>query len=192
MKYLQIFSVLFCLTTVTKTHCADKSQTWLLEKSEIEYTVEFPLKTVKGNSKVAKGKGVCDEKTCHFLVATQVVSFKSGDRNRDMHMLEVTKATEYPLVTFEIDVGKTFNQKNIGFEIEFASVKKSFSNVPVTIKIVGNQLKVNLEFDLLLSKFNVTRPTLLGIPVNDKVKMKIRSVWSTNNVAENRPAKKKK
>jgi hypothetical protein len=49
-------------------------------------------------SHAAKGKGVCHAGQCDFLIAVPVKSFDSGDSNRDLHMLQVTRGGEFPMV----------------------------------------------------------------------------------------------
>ncbi len=51
-----------------------------------------------GVSHAAKGKGVCTAGECNFLIAAPVKSFDSGDSNRDLHMLEVTRGAQFPMV----------------------------------------------------------------------------------------------
>ena len=47
----------------------------------------------------ARGKGVCHQGQCDFLIAVAVKSFDSGDSNRDLHMLQAVRGAEFPLVT---------------------------------------------------------------------------------------------
>ena len=47
-----------------------------------------------GTKHVAKGKGVCKDGQCDFLLAVPVKSFDSGDTNRDLHMLQVTRGAQ--------------------------------------------------------------------------------------------------
>src|SRR6204780_1869390 len=72
---------------------------WLLQQSTLTYHVSHPLHQSEGVSHAAKGKGVCHAGQCEFLIAVSVKSFDSGDSNRDLHMLQVTRGAEFPLVT---------------------------------------------------------------------------------------------
>src|ERR1700758_1766163 len=74
-------------------------QQWLLDQSTLSYHVSHPLHQVDGVSHAARGKGVCHEGQCDFLIAVPVKSFDSGDSNRDLHMLQVTRGAQYPMVT---------------------------------------------------------------------------------------------
>src|SRR5580700_5139068 len=72
---------------------------WILEHSTLTYHVSHPLHQSEGVSPAAKGKGVCHAGQCDFLIAVPVKSFDSGDSNRDLHMLQVTRSAECPIVT---------------------------------------------------------------------------------------------
>src|SRR5579885_1805664 len=72
---------------------------WVLEQSTVTYHVSHPLHESEGVSHAARGKGVCHAGQCDFLIAVPVKSFESGDSNRDLHMQQVTRAAEFPLVT---------------------------------------------------------------------------------------------
>src|ERR1700682_3107036 len=72
---------------------------WILQQSTLTYHVSHPLHQSEGVSHGAKGKGVCHAGQCEFLIAVPVKSFDSGDSNRDLHMIQVTRGAEFPLVT---------------------------------------------------------------------------------------------
>ena len=72
---------------------------WILEQCTLTYHVSHPLHQSEGVSHAARGKGVCRAGQCDFLIAAPVKSFESGDSNRDLHMLQVTRGAEYPMVS---------------------------------------------------------------------------------------------
>ena len=72
---------------------------WILEQSTLTYHVSHPLHQTEGVSHAARGKGVCHAGQCDFLIAVPVKSFDSGDSNRDLHMLQVTRGAQFPMVT---------------------------------------------------------------------------------------------
>ena len=72
---------------------------WTLEQSALTYHVSHPLHESEGVSHAARGKGVCQAGQCDFLIAAPVKSFDSGDSNRDLHMLQVTRGGQFPLVS---------------------------------------------------------------------------------------------
>src|SRR6202042_1611144 len=87
----------FLLLALSSLFAAD--QQWVLKQSTLTYHVSHPLHQTDGTSHAAKGKGVCHEGQCDFLVAAPVKSFDSGDSNRDLHMIQATRGAEFPVVT---------------------------------------------------------------------------------------------
>src|ERR1700751_1151219 len=80
---------------------------WVLEQSTLAYHVSHPLHQTDGISHAARGKGVCHTGQCDFLIAVPVKSFDSGDSKRDLHMLQVTRGAQYPLVTVRTRIPET-------------------------------------------------------------------------------------
>src|SRR5438445_12501392 len=78
---------------------ASADSQWVLDQSSLTYHVSHPLHQVDGVSHAARGKGVCHAGQCDFLIAVPVRSFDSGDSNRDLHMLQVARGGQFPMVT---------------------------------------------------------------------------------------------
>src|ERR1700740_2929496 len=97
-KILTAFALL-ALSTLAIPALAQIDSQWILKQSTLTYHVSHPLHQTDGLSHAAKGKGVCHAGQCEFLIAVPVKSFDSGDSNRDLHTLQVTRGAEFPLVT---------------------------------------------------------------------------------------------
>lgn len=78
--------------------CWAADSQWVLTESTITYHVSHPLHQTDGVSHAARGKGLCHEGKCEFLIAVPVKSFDSKDSNRDLHMVQVTRGAEFPMV----------------------------------------------------------------------------------------------
>src|ERR1700736_5939465 len=78
---------------------AEGDSQWVLEQSTLTYHVSHPLHESEGVSHAARGKGVCHAGQCDFLIAAPVKSFDSGDSNRDLHMVQVTRGGQFPIIT---------------------------------------------------------------------------------------------
>src|SRR6201998_641306 len=96
---------------------------WVLSQSTLTYHVYHPLPQTQGISHAARGKGVCHARQCDFLIAVPVKSFDSGASNRDLHMLQVTRGGQFPIVTVstrlpEGEAGKATVPADL--EIQFA------------------------------------------------------------------------
>ena len=106
---------------------------WLLDQSTLTYHVSHPLHQVDGVSHAAKGKGVCHEGECNFLIAVPIKSFDSGDSNRDLHMLQVTHGAEFPLVTVRTRVPESASGAAtfyLDLEVKFAGQTAQYKHVP--------------------------------------------------------------
>src|SRR5580704_9049171 len=93
-KTMFIAFLLFALPVLAQT-----DSQWVLEQSTLTYHVSHPLHQVDGVSRAARGKGVCHAGQCDFLIAVPVSSFDSKDSNRDLHMLQVVRGGQFPMVT---------------------------------------------------------------------------------------------
>jgi hypothetical protein len=91
--------ILTAFLLVTLPTFAGVDSQWVLQQSTLTYHVSHPLHQTEGVSHAAKEKGVCHAGQCELLIAVPVKSFDSGDSNRDLHMIQVTRGAEFPLVT---------------------------------------------------------------------------------------------
>jgi hypothetical protein len=156
------------------THAAT---TYEIKESLAKYTVKHLLKTVSGESKEIKGKGVCDKSVCEFLLAVAVKSFDSANTNRDLHMLEVMKGARHPLVVARVTFPESaFKSKNWSGEVELdlAGIKKK---VPLSLEIIEKDLFIHGDFVFKCSDFQIDRPSLLTVAIDDDVKMTVNTTW---------------
>lgn len=96
---------------------------WVLEQATLTYHVSHPLHQVEGVSHAARGKGVCHAGVCDFLVAVPVKTFDSGDSNRDLHMLQVVRGAEFPMVTVRFQLPESAASESTvhtDLEVQFA------------------------------------------------------------------------
>src|SRR5450432_1635303 len=110
---------------------------WVLDQSTLTYHVSHPLHQTEGVSHGAKGKGVCHAGQCEFLIAVPVKSFDSGDSNRDLHMLQVTRGAEFPLVTVRTRLPEPAGASatiNVDLEIQFAGQTARYKQIPFKLE----------------------------------------------------------
>jgi hypothetical protein len=99
-------------------------------------------------------------------------SFVSGDSNRDLHMLQVTRGAQFPLITARV----TLPESAIGsasfhcdVEIEFAGQKATFRDVAFQAAKNGNEIRITGTIPATLSDFKIEPPSLLSIPVKNEM-----------------------
>lgn len=164
---------------------ADLKGKWELGKSELTYHVTHPLHKVAGKSQAARGKGSCDAKGCEFLVAVQVKSFNSGDGNRDAHMWETVKAGTFPLIQVHITSVSGLSDKTdpkqvvVDAEVEFAGKKVAYPKLPLTVaEWKKDSIHLQGTLPLSLKAFDIKAPSLLTMPIEDKVPVDLDLVWT--------------
>ena len=119
--YLRILVAVSLLGLLRPVQAADNQ--WILEQATLTYHVSHPLHQTEGVSHAARGKGVCHEGQCDFLIAVPVKSFDSGDSNRDLHMVQATRGAQFPMVVVRTRLPEaTFSSSTIhaDLEIQFA------------------------------------------------------------------------
>ena len=88
-------------------------------------------------------------------------------------MLIYCKAFDFPNISFEsksIQVNK--NSLEIEGSIEFAGEKKAIKTTAQLNDLQDNQFSVEGEFGILLSDFDIERPSLLFVKMEDLVVIK--------------------
>ena len=70
---IAVFSAAFVLALPPLATAADSQ--WVLDQSTLTYHVSHPLHQTEGVSHAARGKGVCHDGQCDFLIAVPVKSF---------------------------------------------------------------------------------------------------------------------
>lgn len=150
---------------------------YLVSSAEITYKISYLLKKIEGTSKNVKGIADCSNKECNILIASPIKTFKSEDANRDLNMLNYTKASKHPIVQVRL---KTPSQLSKKFEtdliIKFAGAEKTYK-ADISNIIEKNKVVTNAILPIKLSDFKVDRPSLLGISIDDVVPIHINLVW---------------
>lgn len=173
---LRIAVALFAFSTVAK---ADTK--WVLTQSTLTYHVSHPLHQTEGVSHAAKGKGICHGGECNFLIAVPVKSFDSGDSNRDLHMLQVTRGAEYPMVTVRTrlpESDETASKIRADLQIQFAGQTAEFKQVPLKLEKQGNEVHITGTIPATLTDFKIEPPSLLTMPVKNEIPIRVDMSWS--------------
>lgn len=154
---------------------------WVLKDSTLSYHVSHPLHQTDGVSHGARGKGVCHDGQCDFLIAVPVKSFDSGDTNRDLHMIQVTRGAEFPMVTVRTKLPESVAGSasiKADLEIQFAGQTAHFQQVPFEVTTQGNDKKISGTIPATLTDFKIDPPSLLTMPVKNEIPIKVEMTWS--------------
>ncbi len=153
---------------------------WVLQQSTLTYHVSHPLHHINGVSHAAKGKGVCHAGQCDFLIAVPVKSFDSGDSNRDLHMLQVTRGAQFPMVVVRTQLPEAdANSSTIHADltVQFAGQTAEFRQVPFQLQKQGSEMRLTGTIPATLTDFKITPPSLLTMPIKNEIPIRVDMTW---------------
>ncbi|HLY60463.1 MAG TPA: hypothetical protein VKV95_06820 [Terriglobia bacterium] len=156
---------------------------WMLTQSTLTYHVSHPLHQLDGVSHGARGKGTCHDGDCDFLIAATVKSFDSGDSNRDLHMLQVTRGGDFPMVVVrtkfpEAEISSPII--HVDLEIQFAGQTVHYKQVPFQRFTDGKDIRITGTIPATVSDFKIDPPKLLTLPIKNEIPVKVEMTWRPN------------
>ena len=157
---------------------------WVLEQSTLTYHVSHPLHESEGVSHAARGKGVCHAGQCEFLIAVPVKSFDSGDSNRDLHMLQVTRGGQFPMITVRTRLPESAAGNatiHADLEIQFCGQTVMYEQVPFEQATQDGATRIVGTIPVTLAAFKVDPPSLLAIPVKNEIPVRVELAWRRQN-----------
>jgi hypothetical protein len=159
-------------------------QQWVLQESTLTYRVSHPLHSTEGVSRAARGKGVCHDGQCDFLIAAPVKSFDSGDSNRDLHMLQATHGEQFPLISVRTkfsETALTSSTIHLDLEIQFAGQTAQYKQLPFQVTkqgaSPGSGARISGTIPATLADFKIEPPSLLSIAVKNEMPVKVEMTW---------------
>ena len=153
---------------------------WVLEQSTLTYHVDHPLHTTEGVSHAARGKGTCHAGECDFLIAAPVKSFDSGDSNRDLHMIQVVRGGQYPMIAVRTHVPEsnaTAATFKADLEIQFAGQTVQFKQIEFRRETQGHLIKITGTIPATVSEFKIDPPKFLTVPIRNEVPIRVDMTW---------------
>jgi hypothetical protein len=178
-KFLSILTLL--LGVVALVSAQPRIVEALKGESWIAYRLVHPLHVIdaKSTSPVYRvGLDPATKEIKSVAAEVEVMSFNSGNSNRDSHAMEVVDALTYPEVIF---TSTAVVQKEDSL---FVTGKLTFHGVTKEITMDGtaswqpNRVDVHGAFTIGLTEFKIDRPSLLMIPVEDKLTFTLASAFS--------------
>ena len=159
---------------------AQANESWTLGQSTLTYHMSHPIHEVDGVSHAARGKGVCHQGECDFLIAAPVKSFDSGDSNRDLHMLQVTRGAEFPVVTVRFRMPEaTLADPTLDcdLEVQFAGNTAHYGHVIFHQTISGVSHRITGVVPSTLSDFKIDPPSFLTVPIRNEIPVRVDMTW---------------
>lgn len=178
--FLALLCVLSGVADSTAQTSAPADQSWILDQSTLSYHMSHPIHEVDGVSHAARGKGVCHAGECDFLVAVPVRTFDSGDSNRDVHMIQVTRGAEYPFVTVRFRMPQSALSQpmlDCDLEVQFAGNTAHYTHVAFQQSISGTTHHISGVVPSTLSDFKIQPPTFLTVPIKNEIPVRVDMAW---------------
>jgi hypothetical protein len=182
LKYY-IYILLFILLSSQNVFSQENKITDGIKSITLKFYVTHPWKKVTGvcNEPKIESLKITGNKdfptiSSPFLVKCNLLNMKTGDANRDSHLMEVLGYPESKEIIFSVT--STQADKDMNYKISGDLTIKGNSK-PIVFYVKLNKetsLVVSGNFDILLSDFLVERPALLFVPINDKVKIEVSIV----------------
>jgi polyisoprenoid-binding protein YceI len=165
---------LFAIFTMMLNSSSSFAQTVQAEaipnESSISYTLSHPLHEMHATSKEVFFHIEADtSKKIIKSVSAQVdvMTFDSGNSNRDSHAMEAIDALTYPDVTFKSTaIHQNGDSLAVEGNLSFHGVTNNIS-MNGSLKWSSSRIDARGNFNLSLTAFNIDRPSLLMIAVND-------------------------
>ena len=146
-------------------------------ESLITYMLRHPLHHIEANSPDGRFRVTLDPtaKTIKTVTASvDVMTFDSGNSNRDSHAMEVVEALLYPDVSFtSTGVSESGDSIHVAGALTFHGITKNIV-MAGTEHWSDKKLDVDGEFTVSLTEFHIERPALLLIPVDDALKFVLK------------------
>lgn len=176
-----LFVLSLLLGMVALTMAQPRVAETLKGESWISYRLVHPLHEIDAKSTSPEYRVELDPTTREIKTVTaqvDVTTFDSGNSNRDSHAMEVIDALTYPYVQF---TSTSIVQKGDSL---FVTGKLTFHGVTKDITMAGvatwqpNRLDVRGAFNIGLTEFKIDRPSLLLIPVEDKLSFTLAAAFA--------------
>jgi hypothetical protein len=153
---------------------------WLLDSSSLTYRMTHPVHEVEGTSHGAKGKGVCHAGFCEFLLAAPVKTFDSGDTNRDLHMIQVVRGAEFPVVSVRLRMPESDTAQpsfTADLEVTFAGQTAHFPHVAFQQEIRDREHRISGTIPMTLHDFKIDPPRFLTVPIRNDIPVRVETTW---------------
>ncbi len=176
MKIFRLCLSAFALPALAQT----PNQNWVLDSSSLTYHMTHPVHEVEGTSHGAKGKGNCNAGRCEFLVAAPVRTFDSGDTNRDLHMIQVVRGAEFPVITVRFQVPEseiTQTGFDADLEVTFAGQTAHYPHVHFQQEIHDREHRITGVVPSTIADFKIDPPRFLTVPIRNEIPVRIDTSW---------------
>jgi len=156
---------------------------FVITDGEVTYFGEHYLHEWRGVSTSINGSFYLSElnNTYHCSISIPLNSFSSGNSNRDSNMLIYCRGIDFPIIRFTADsITLVDNIADIAGNLVFAGKTNKLKTKVNLIPQNDSVISVVGEFEFLLSKFDIERPSLMFGRISDTILIKFILTGSKN------------
>ena len=158
-----------------------KAQNYIVKEGTASFKAKMPLNSYIGKSDDLQGTIGFKDGTLTFSVP--VKSIKTDNEKRDGHMYDLVKAEKKTNVVFEGKFMDDFNFEekatqtlNAKGDFTLAGVTREIT-IPIELKLVSEDtIQLTASWSLLITDYNLERPSLVFIKVNDKHDLSVDAI----------------
>lgn len=173
-------SFVWMLLVISSATAQTKWVESIKNETSVTYLLSHPLHHVESTSKEIFCRiGIDPAKKEIKSVSAQidVMTFNSGNSNRDSHAMEVIDAITYPDVNFlSTSIIQNADSLKVMGKLTFHGVTKDII-IAAVAKWFPDKLEVKGSFDISLTDFKVERPSLLMIKSDDTLRFSLTAVF---------------
>jgi polyisoprenoid-binding protein YceI len=170
--------LLLCIAVATGQ---TKTVEAIKDASTITYRINHTLHHIEATSKDGWFRVELDpakQEIRSVSAQVDVMTFDSGNSNRDSHAMEVVEAIKYPDVTFvSTSVSQYGDSLSVAGKLTLHGVTKDIV-MKGSSTWTQNKLDVQGSFDLSITAFKMERPALLMIPVDDALHFSLHAAFA--------------
>lgn len=183
MRFLLILSSLLLSFTSIAFPPATGRTKLVIDKahSTATYTMKHPMHTWDGVSRDVNGAMLYNADTKQIesvAIVVKVASFDSKNANRDSHAIEVLEGIKYPTVTFTAQDIRPNADGTLAItgKLTFHGISKPLT-VQATRQETNDGFRVEGTFPISLTDYQIEKPTLMMVPVEDVMALKFSLVF---------------
>ncbi len=147
------------------------------EASFISYTGSHPFHdwTATTNNVNIDSDCLYTSTSCTIKISSPIISFNSGNENRDSNAFMLVDGLTFPMVSLTVD---NFNMDRF-LTGEINSVHSSLNlnsksqqqEIPLILEFDDKTFRIKSTFKTSLESFNIKRPSLLFLPISDSIRI---------------------
>lgn len=155
------------------------AQVYTVANGNASFDAETPVSSYQGKSN--KLKGSIDSGTKRIRFTLPVKSITTDNEKRDGHMYELLGAEKNPNVVFEGELVDSIDfsqitEQTVGAEGDFTLAGTTNKvTIPLVLKPDEKGLRMTASWSVLITDYNLERPSFLFIKVKDKHDLSINA-----------------